>query len=122
MEALLQTSSLAIDLWSTISTICASDSSHQNILIGHYTEAITQSYIPNILKNSRQHNREEGFTFLFKDRALSSPSKGPIDMQGPGLKEHLHRSLSAQISNTTQTACLSSAEKKTQRHKSERRQ
>lgn len=40
------------------------------------------------------------------------PSEGPIDMQDPELKEHLHRSLSAQTSNTAQTACLSSPGRK----------
>lgn len=48
--------------------------------------------------------------FYFKISPLC-PSKGPIDMQDRGLKEHLHRSLSAQISNTAQTACLSSPAK-----------
>lgn len=41
------------------------------------------------------------------------PSKGPIDMQDLVLKKHLHRNLSAQISNTAQTACLSSPARKT---------
>lgn len=73
------------------------------------------SHIPNCEQIPQQKTEQHAARNdeLLKPRIYKSisnqsrgPQRGPLNMQDQRLKEHIHRSLSAQISNTAQTACF----------------